>query len=277
VTGGMDNDAVLFNRAEGKVSSTLTGHSKALTDVLFHPTKDVIFSTSKDKTVKIWTPAEKGYKAAHTISVHENEVVGCDLHATGDYLVSGSADMSYAFHDISSATCLSQVKVGSAVSCLQFHPDGLILGTGIGGGLVKIWDIKTQKNVATFEGHSNTVLSLSFSENGYYLATAAENTIKLWDLRKLKVFHSTDLPKGSTINAVEWDYSGTYLAVAAEDIRVFMGKTLNHVATYTKHSKAVTDLKWGDNANFIVSTSMDRSLKVFAKAATKEKKGRKKN
>jgi pre-mRNA-processing factor 19 len=32
------------------------------------------------------------------------------------------------------------------------------------------------------------VTSLSFSENGYHLATAAADGVKLWDLRKLKNF-----------------------------------------------------------------------------------------
>lgn len=33
---------------------------------------------------------------------------------------------------------------------------------------------------------------MSFSENGYYLATAADDGVKLWDLRKLKNFKSLD-------------------------------------------------------------------------------------
>jgi len=34
--------------------------------------------------------------------------------------------------------------------------------------------------VAKFEGHKGPVTALSFSENGYFLATAAANGIKLW-------------------------------------------------------------------------------------------------
>ena len=42
-----------------------------------------------------------------------------------------------------------------------------------------------QKVVATLTGHEGSVEALSFSGNGYYLATGSKDgTVKLWDLRK---------------------------------------------------------------------------------------------
>ena len=50
--------------------------------------------------------------------------------------------------------------------------------------------------MANFEGHSGPISAMSFSENGYYLATAAEDAcVKLWDLRKLKNFKTIQLDK----------------------------------------------------------------------------------
>ena len=42
--------------------------------------------------------------------------------------------------------------------------------------------------MAKFDGHEGRINGISFSENGYYMATAATDGVKLWDLRKLKNF-----------------------------------------------------------------------------------------
>jgi pre-mRNA-processing factor 19 len=169
LTGGVDKVAQLFNRKSGKVESTLSGHGKKVTDVLFHPTDDVLFTTSADKTAKIWAKSGKSYKAAHTIDCHSAEITGCSLHATNDYLATCSTDASWAFHDINTGKTLMHVKdpsVDKGFNCTAFHPDGLILGTGTLDNLIRIWDMKTQQNVASFEGHTDVVNSISFSENG---------------------------------------------------------------------------------------------------------------
>jgi hypothetical protein len=44
-----------------------------------------------------------------------------------------------------------------------------------------------------------------------------------------------------------------------------MGKTLNHIATFGKHSNTVTDVKFGSDASWLTSVSMDRNLKFWGK------------
>lgn len=69
-------------------------------------------------------------------------------------------------------------------------------------------------------GHSGAITTISFSENGYYLATAADDAcVKLWDLRKLRNFKTLQLDEGYQIKDLCFDQSGTYLAVAGSDVR----------------------------------------------------------
>eukprot|EP01087_Luapelamoeba_hula_P013721 TRINITY_DN3941_c0_g1_i1.p1 TRINITY_DN3941_c0_g1~~TRINITY_DN3941_c0_g1_i1.p1 ORF type:complete len:417 (+),score=74.61 TRINITY_DN3941_c0_g1_i1:1008-2258(+) len=279
LTGGVDKNVVLFDRSSQTIAATLTGHSKPVTDVLFHPEQQLLVSTSKDKTVRFWTPEQDRYAAAQTLRIHEGEVVGASLHPTGDYLASGSTDSSWAFVDIQAARALAHVRTDEpeAIQCISFHPDGMILGTGTVGSRVRVWDLKTTRNVAQFEGHTAPVTDICFSENGFYMAsTADDNTVRLWDLRKLKVFQTFDFQEGSggpaRCSALAFDYSGSYLAVAgASMVRVYgfgvggpAGTQLDPLTQLTDHTAAVTDVAFGAHARTLVSTSMDRSLKFYA-------------
>lgn len=42
----------------------------------------------------------------------------------------------------------------------MFHPDGLILATGTEDNLIRVWDLKSLKNVATFRGHKGAITDL---------------------------------------------------------------------------------------------------------------------
>jgi len=145
----------------------------------------------------------------------------------------------------------------------MLHPDGLILATGSDGSDIRVWDIKSQQNVATFPGHTDAITDLCFSENGYYLATASKDSIlKLWDLRVPKIINS--LKMDAFVKKLHYDDSGRYLAAATgTEIRIFTGKHLEHVHTLDEHTGLVTDVKFGQNASFLASTSMDRNLKFW--------------
>jgi len=268
LTGGADKNATVFNKDIEQVVSVLKGHTKKVNRVVYHPTEDTAITGSLDTTVRIWNVPTA--QTIQMLKVHEGPITGLSLHATGDYILTTSTDQCWAFSDIRSGRLVSRVNDqsgGVALTCAQFHPDGLLVGTGTADANIKIWDLKEGTNVANFPGHSGQISALAFSENGYFLATAADDScVKLWDLRKLKNFKTLQLEDGYEVKDLCFDTSGTYLAVAGTDVRVYLCKQWIELLTKRDHTATATGVRFGDNSRFIASTSMDRTLKIYGQA-----------
>ncbi|OVA02324.1 WD40 repeat [Macleaya cordata] len=273
-TGGVDTNAIVFDRTSGQIISTLSGHSKRVTSVKFVPQDEFFVTGSADKTVRVWQGSEDGnYNCRHILKDHSAEVQAVTVHATNNYFVTASLDNTWCFYDLSSGLCLTQVgdaSGGDGYTSAAFHPDGLILGTGTLEALVRIWDVKSQSNVAKFDGHVGPVTAISFSENGYFLATAAHDGVKLWDLRKLRNFRTfTPYDSNTPTNSVDFDHSGSYLAIAGSDIRVYQVANVksewNCIKTFPDLSGTgkATSVKFGPDAKYMTVGSMDRNLRIF--------------
>uniref|UniRef100_A0A0A9X6C4 Pre-mRNA-processing factor 19 n=1 Tax=Lygus hesperus TaxID=30085 RepID=A0A0A9X6C4_LYGHE len=266
LTGGNDRNATVFNKDTEQVVAILKGHTKKVTRVIYHPEEDIVITASPDTTIRVWNVPSS--QPLQMLRAHDGPVTGLSLHPTGDYVLSTSTDQHWAFSDIRTGRLLTKVAEAgnaTALTTAQFHPDGLIFGTGTSDSQVKIWDLKEQSNVANFPGHSGPITAISFSENGYYLATAADDAcIKLWDLRKLKNFKTLQLDDGYEIKDLSFDQSGTYLAVAGTDIRVYVCKQWQELKVFNDHTAMATGVRFGRNAQFIASASMDRTLKLYS-------------
>src|ERR1700761_9492960 len=86
-----------------------------------------------------------------------------------------------------------------------------------------MFDVTSGEIAATFST-SGPVVSLSFSENGFRLASAssASASVTLWDLRKTgDAANVKTLEVGAPVSSLTWDYSAQYLAaVGGETITV---------------------------------------------------------
>lgn len=272
-SAGRDHTVQIYDRAQQRKLSELTGHTKRVTDAKFLGHQDLMVSTSADKTTRLWAVDGDSYKCKAVLTDHTAEVVGVALHPTNKYFITASADKSWAFYDLDSMLCMAQLSnasIESAYSSVALHPDGQILGTGTEGSVVHVWETRSQNNVAKFETKAGApITDISFSENGYFLATAAGDSVKVWDLRKLKNI-KTIVPydSGAPVTTVKFDYSGQYLAAGGMDARIYGVKqdwqllsTLSDTPQKGQHS--VLSCSWNKPATKLYVGSVDHNLRVF--------------
>ncbi|KAJ3196109.1 hypothetical protein HK101_010040 [Irineochytrium annulatum] len=275
-TAGNDGSFSVHDLAPAQPSQefSVKAHTKKVSAVAWVD-EDMVLTGSVDKTVKVWNvkSEEKKPKAKATYKHHDGEIVGLSVNPSKKYFATASTDATWSFADISAGKHVLHVRnpeVTKGYSSISFHPDGQILGTGTSDGHIRIWEVKSAQNVASFtnEHDGKPVTCLSFSENGYYLASCSEDMgiVRLWDLRKLTNFHSIDL-KGQGVEGIQkvrFDYSGQYLGAAAGDhVRIFMNKTWEPLSKYAPiEGSTITDFKFGQNAKTLVAAA-DRKVVVL--------------
>jgi WD40 repeat protein len=69
------------------------------------------------------------------------------------------------------------------VSCVAAAPDGDRAASAGQDGTVRVWDLRTRKEIHRFSGHTGNVLCVSFTPEGNTLLSGGDDgTVRLWDV-----------------------------------------------------------------------------------------------
>jgi WD40 repeat protein len=99
------------------------------------------------------------------------------------------------------------------VWCIAFSPSGSILASGSTDKTIKLWDTKSETEIATLTGHSSQVAALAFSGDGKRIASGGtDGSIRVWDVASVPA-------QGRTIQESRADWT---LAVAFSPIENFL-------------------------------------------------------
>ena len=248
-----------------------------MTHVAFRESTDGQLAISaSDKTVRIWGESDGKWASKAALTGGKGEFVGIAVHPSGSYLGAASSDSTWSLYNLETAQqvasygALANVEGSFSYASFAAHPDGVLHGAGTKDGLVRVWDVRQANNLAgTLESHSSALTSISFSENGYYLATASSSdpTVNIVDLRKLKVISSWQLPAENTISEVKFDPSAQFLTVAGTDLRVYANKTWDELLKFEDNAGVLTGALFTKLGSEIVLIGMDRSLRVLGAKA----------
>ena len=141
--------------------------------------------------------------------------------------------------------------------------DATLLAAGSRDGTVKLWDVVTQQDIATFR-HTSGVHSVSFSSDGAILATGSwDGTVKLWDvttqqdIATLKVYTEG-------ITSVAFSSDEVTLATGSHDgtVKLWDVETERDIATF-RHTSGVHSVSFSSDGAILATGSWDRTVKLW--------------
>jgi len=151
---------------------------------------------------------------------------------------------------------------------VAFSPDGKSVATASYDKFVKLFDIATEKEIRTYKDHIDAVYAVEFTPDGKRLVSgSADRTIKIWDVASGDRLYTLSEPQDG-INTIAIDPTGKLVAAGGLDksIRIWSlgekeGKLLH---SQIAHEDAILRLAWSPDGAELVSSSADRTVKVFS-------------
>ena len=180
--------------------AVLIGHPKAIQRLAFNPDGKRLASISVDRTALLWDvdtseqiaemdlprPPSQGKRRGRYTDV------GVAFSPLGDIIAGGHQGdiMLWDATDGKTLTILPQPETSQRAIMLCFSPCGTYLASGAWwqGGLqkvpIRLWEIATGENIATFWGHTTDVHCFAFSQDGTLLVSGGyDGVIYLWDMK----------------------------------------------------------------------------------------------
>jgi len=136
-----------------------------------------------------------------TFTGHRDTVASVGFSPDGGSLVTGGGSRD------------DTVRVWESLILVLFpslHPSWL-------GNAVRVWDVETGETLRTFTGHTNRVLSISFSPDGRFLVSGSvDGTVRVWGVKTGKTIR-TFTGHESVVTSVGFSPDGGYLATGSHD------------------------------------------------------------
>jgi small GTP-binding protein len=161
--------------------ATLKGHTHLVRAVAWSPDSKILASASDDHSIRLWQ-MPTGEPLA-TLEGHTKVVLTIAWSKDGKFIASGSYDDAVKVWEVGTRSIIASCQTGW-VYAADWSYDGTLFFGGLSGNIYS-FDLKSQKLVRAFVGHSEPIYALQLSPHGDYLSSgSSDKTVRIWDVAK---------------------------------------------------------------------------------------------
>ncbi|XP_051006254.1 bromodomain and WD repeat-containing protein 1 [Acomys russatus] len=251
-TGSDDCLVKIWSTHNGRLLSTLRGHSAEISDMAVNYENTLIAAGSCDKIIRVWclrTCAPVAVLQGHTGSITSLQF---SPMAKGPqrYMVSTGADGTVCFWqwDLESLKFsprplkfTEKPRPGVQMLCSSFSAGGMFLATGSTDHVIRMYFLgfEEPEKIAELESHTDKVDSIQFCNNGdRFLSGSRDGTARIWRFEQL-----------------EWR------SILLDMATRISGDTSSEEERFMKPK--VTMIAWNQDDSIVVTAVNDHVLKVW--------------
>jgi WD40 repeat protein len=277
----------LWDVKTGKELRRFAGHtSPVTTGATFSPDGQRILSGGwddsggwkADNTVRLWDVASG--KELRCCKGHTKGVRSVAISADGKRALSGGNDATLRLWDLETSKELLCLQHGHAdrVASVALSADGrwALSGGGKNDPTVRLWDISARREKFCLTGHSDVVLSVTFSPNERHALSCDEDrAIHMWDLEKGKLLGTF---KGESVQghgSVAFSSDGRRAVSAGTDGVVHLWDVESGAEVHPRlgHQGPVRGVGFSRDSRYLLSCSSgDAIVRLWDLASGKEQR-----
>ncbi|KAK8588435.1 hypothetical protein V6N13_087359 [Hibiscus sabdariffa] len=260
-SAGHDKKVVLWNMDTLQTESSPEEHKLVITDVRFRPNSTQLATASVDKSVRMWDAANPSY-CVQVYNGHSSPVMSLDFHPKKtDLFCFCDNDNEICYWNLNTFLCTRMSKGGMAQ--VRFQPRIGHLLAAASDKVVSIFDVETNRQILTFQGHSEMVNYICWDVNGDYLASVSHNLVKLWSVATGECIQELSSGGNQFHSCVFHPIYSTLLVIGGISSLELWNMAENKSMTIPAHENIISALSQSPVAGMVASASHDGSVKLW--------------
>ncbi|KAK4750886.1 hypothetical protein SAY87_004368 [Trapa incisa] len=260
-SAGHDNKVVLWNMDTLQRDSTPEEHKSAITDVRFRPNSSHLATSSVDKSVRLWD-ADNPSSSLRAITGHTSPIMSLDFHPRKTELFCFCDNHNeIRYWNINTFSCTRVSKGGTAQ--VRFQPRSGQLLAAASDKVVSIFDIETDKQVHSLEGHPDLINYICWDASGDYLASVSQNLVKIWSRTSGECIQELNSNGNQFHSCVFHPNYPSLLVIGGFSSLELWNMVDNKNMTMPAHDNIVSSLAQTPVRGLVASASHDSSVKIW--------------